>query len=105
MMLQASYSVAPIMLSFAVKSEDQQHLLIFCFGYIALNFLPYFFAYGSSVFLNVWKLRARSQIAKDIQNQYEKKYNLLNMPGLEKKYKAILSNNSQEIIINIIEYI
>ena len=105
MLFQASYSIAPIMLALAIKSESSKQMVIFCFGYLFLNFLPYFLSYISNIFLTKWKLLARLQISKDIQRRYENQYHLLNQIKLNNKYKAILSNNSQELLIEIIDYI
>jgi hypothetical protein len=103
--MQLSYSIAPVFLSRAIQSETRPYIVGFAIAYIAFNYLPYPLTFLIQQFRVRWAVDVRSEIAEKAANSYSGRLHLAGSQQAEQSYVALATNNSQSIVSGIVDYI
>ena len=98
------YSIAPIFLGLALSSSDNHNLILYVALYLIFNYFPYLTEAVRSVCITKWKVHAQEEISSVILNNLSRNYLLLNDRNKNQQTIAVLTGNSQKIILSFIEY-
>lgn len=105
-LIQLCYSIAPVYLGLAIQGigTNETSIPMYVGIYFILNFIPYFITAVSNISHAKWIITARKRIHNVVLDTVSTKYSLLQSGVSHQKYNALVTNNSQTIVSDTIEY-